>query len=669
MPSDLESLRQRPYDQEAFGRLMTSARGGNPESLAGLIELLSMPELRQRAVRALADLQQLEPLARFWAEHRDPIAGEVLARQGYVADHRLGMRVETGIHLTVLTALNCARHEQLWTLPERLQALVARELVEACGDPDLAGAAALALPDCPWFELLAAEVLKANAPQDARRLVVGDPRLPAHPGRRAVLLLLRDQHEEAELLDPDGLLLARACQEADDSLRLEVLSRLRTRGRTLQAMQVLGARSRRSFQEVLSALLVEGRYQDLWELAFHLPPARAGELLETLRAAGFVPEQDEGLWSELLALLPYQTPEPVEITLEGGGELALGPDRLVELTDTELWAYALDGSLLWRVARPWPRNPARLSLSSDGSFLALHELARLSFEWHDHEPGMLWILDARNGQVSLQSIAVEAMAWSNRGEVALAAGGWLAWRTLPELSILRNQAVPSGLLGLSFAVEAELLAWFNHEQIQMLDRGLVQDLPTRGETTLALPWAVSKSGERLAVATRTRVLLTGPETRFLPPGLARSLLFTPDDRLLVLSKNELRDAEGTLRAFPTPPRDATLSPDGHWLAWLEEDELVVEALTDRRQSLRLSAPGARKLLYTRSHCLAIAGEQAWLWPTALWERDYRRLEELSVQHPAYRFAALLARHRHRHDLVLDGLWEFSPQDIQLQDGI
>ncbi len=668
MPSDLESLRQSPYDQAAFGRLVTSARGGNPESLAGLIELLSVPELRQRAVKALADLQQFEPLARFWAEQREPFAGEVLARQGYVADHRLGMRVETGIRLSVLTALNCGKHGELWNLPERLQALAARELVGACGDPDLAGAAARALSECPWFELLAAEVLKADTPQDARRLVVSDPRLPADPGRRAVLLLLRDQHEEVELLDPDGSLLAQACLEADDALRLEVLARLRTRGRTLQAMEVLGARSRRSFQEVVSALQVEGRYEDLWKLAFHLPPARAGELLESLRGGGFEPEEDGDLWSELLTLLPYQAPEPVELTLEGG-ELALGPDRLVELTDEEIWAYRLDGSLLWREPRPWPRNPARLSLSPDGRFLALHELARLSFEWHDHEPGYLWLLDAHTGQVMFQSNGVEVLAWSNRGDLALASAGWLAWRVLPDLRILRNQAVPQGLLGLAFAAQAEVLAWFTEKQIQVLDGGLVQDLPTRSETTLALPWAVSSSGRWIAAATRTRVLLTGPETSFLPPGLARGLAFTPDERLLVLSKHELRDQERTLRSFPSPPREATLSPDGLWLAWLEHDELVLEALTDRRQSLRLSAPGARKLLYTKDHCLAIAGEQAWLWPTALWERDYARLEQLSSTNPAYRFAALLARHRHRHDLVLDGLWEFSPQDIELQDGI
>lgn len=663
MHPDLEILRSSPFDQAAFARLVLSARGGNPEALAAFHQLARMPELKQRAVTLLAELKELDSLARVWAEERDPVVGRVLAAQRFVANPSQGMRVEAAVRVTVLTALNASLPEKLWELPERLRVAAVRPLLEACADPELALEACQAMQACPWFELLAEEALRAGCPAEARRQLVLDPRLPEDPGRRAVLHLLRDQFAEAELLDPDGSLLALACQGSDDGLKLEVLARLRSQGRTLEALELLGARSRRGFEEVVSALLGEGRPGVLWDLAFHLPPEQAASLLERLRQAGFEPEERQ-LWEELTGLLPYRPPSPLQLE---GREFSLLGSLVLHRTPGLLQARrALDGRLEWGIqAEAVPRALVpRVIASADGSVLAVAGQGRSGDDpLRDRlvsEPFRFYEGCAGLPRQDLQDIGCSGLAFSpdgnrlaqTRGELVLLhrypldSATWTVEEPVLELAFTRD--------GLAALCENSLLALRPGAPVEQFDRA--------GLTGFHPPWGASASGEWVAASTRTEVLLTGPEVHRIS-GRFLELAFDPRERLLLLHRGGLSRDGTKVRSFSQPARAAVFSPDARRMAWLQGDELWVEDLEDRRRSVRLAAPGGRRLEYGQGHLLVSTDRGALVWPT-FWDDPPDRLESLG---PDYRFAALLARHRHRHALVLDEELSFADWDITVEN--
>lgn len=656
MHPDLPILRESPFDQAAFDRLVQSARGGNPFALDAWHELARMPELKQRAVSLLAELKELDHLARWWAAERDPIVGRVLAQHGFVADYRQGMRVDSALRVTVLTALNASRSHELWELPERLRAMVVQPLIEACADPELGAEAARAVHDCPWFELLVEEALRAGCAAEGRRQVVLDRRWPQDPGRRALLHLLRDQPDEAALLDPDGSLLALACQGSDDALRLEVLSRLRQQGRTLQALELLGARSRRGLDEIVSALLVEGRLPELWDLVFHLPPEQAGELLARLHQAEFVPEEEE-LFRELIALLPYERPEPLrlagEVSLLGPLVLRATPGHLEALRPTDgrlKWALDLEG-------RGHPMLPHFVG-SYDGSVLAVAAAWRTGDEptLYSSERSRYRFYDSQSG--------LERHDFQDRGARVLALspdGALLAQADASRVSLSNGKSWElAGVTDLAFA-PGSLGALTSSGPVQLRsDSNLPpQHFPNLGLTGCEPPWAFS--GPHAAASTRTHVLLTGREPALFP-GRFWELGFDGDERLLMVARTGVWREGSTLRSFSEPARAATLSPDRRRLAFVQGQELWVEDLTDRRRALQLSIPpDTRRLEYGAGLILAQAREEALIWPTA-WSYGPDQLEKLGAP---YRFAYLQARHRHRHAIELDGVVDFDPADIEL----
>lgn len=615
-----------------------------------------MPELKQRAVTLLAELKELEHLARWWAEERDPVVGRVLAQHHYVADFRQGMRVEIAIRNTVLTALNALQAQQIWELPEQLHILAVRPLLDACGDPELGPAACQAVHECPWFELLTADALRAGCAPEGRRQVVLDSRLPADPGRRAVLHLLREEFAEVELLDPDGSLMSLALTGSDDALRHEVLSRLRSQGRTLQALELLGVRSRRSFEEIVSALLVEGRLNDLWDLTFHLPPDQAAGLLEQLRQADFVPEEVE-LWNELLTLLPHQAPQPGVLA----GQLGLLGELVLRAEDARLTALQpLDGLVRWSIdfgRRVIPYVPR----ARDGSVLA----ATTVRSWSDdpfearRERNRYRFFDGPTGEErwDLQDLGGSVLAFSPDGTKLAQAGPLqLNLTDAGRRHVWHHQ--DRVLRQLVFA--SDCIVGMTDSELLCFRWSPSTFSPMLSARDLELPWAVSPSGRRAAVSSRKEVFLTGPEDRCIP-GRYLEIGFDAQERLLLIGRHGVERAGESLRTFPQPPRAAALSPARDRLAWLQQDDLWVEHLTDRRRTVRLSAPGARRLEYGDHYLLAVAQDQTYIWPTA-WDYGPDRLERLG---PAYRLAYLQARHRHRHSVELGEHFAFDEGAIQL----
>jgi WD40 repeat protein len=194
--------------------------------------------------------------------------------------------------------------------------------------------------------------------------------LPTAPAEQALWLFCTGCKEELRLLDQEDSspLLAEGYRGAPAAVRVRARSAARTNGscsllaRALTPQGVTHSAGDWSYDEwdvVMSGLVCEGQWDDLWLLVPLAPPPLAVKAMQALNAAGWLPRGDDRLvWEELARYLPdhWTYPLPAGQPREPSGRPAGQVTRLCFSPDGSLVATgSCDGMVtVWRTASAGP---------------------------------------------------------------------------------------------------------------------------------------------------------------------------------------------------------------------------------------------------------------------------------------------------------------------------
>jgi len=183
------------------------------------------------------------------------------------------------------------------------------------GARELAGQGLLHLADAEQAGLLCREsLLRDDGSLEALARSCGY--IPSGPEERALWFFCTSQTDELRLVDPEDQcpLLAAGYYGAPAPVRLRALCRARTNGscsllaRALAgpaASQHAGGWSYDEWDVVISGLISDRRWDDLWILAPLAPAPLAVTALAALKGSGWAPAGDDRIpWSKIMSCLP-----------------------------------------------------------------------------------------------------------------------------------------------------------------------------------------------------------------------------------------------------------------------------------------------------------------------------------------------------------------------------
>lgn len=599
--------------------LAFEAQRGNQEALIALLKTRDEPDVAAVLERVPRDL-----IATAWYETRDPdlpcapVAG--LPPQAIV--------------VTELKA-DC-----FVPRPE-----LAQELLDACADPD---------PDVRKRAGACLEADLSDAMRDAFFLACvrgGNPWCvaPADPGLHVIHLLLSGRETEAEACDPEGELLARGIEFLSDGRRLELAANLRKRGLGHLSTVAMGLdlrypeRADHGFQELFPELLAQGRWQELWRLAFHLPVHRTRAIVLALAERGF--EGGELFERALpLAAAPVPLPQP----------LCRLPGRLVAFAGGQVYRFHEGLFFRQHEVLPMESQGARLAeqlaqtlISPDGMWRAT---ARCAIDLFDAEGVRVWHLECPFALLSL-----DFSPCSRYVRVTFSPHNWHLDKTFSLFRLPSMEPIfQHWPVGLDWQWHGE------HAIVWRPGGGTEVDLATGRCRILELPflsrrrvWKRSPSGTRWVSSTASEVRLfqDGAELRF-PPGSADFLV---DDRLAIAHENGWSLWDGRrLLSFPGNHREV-LDPCG--VRALGGDHVQTEVLRFGHPRLARALQG-RFRAFQGDRIVTEMGSEIAVWrvPHDL-ILGRARMEDADFLEP------------HDRELALLFLWERLRHEVQLEDAL
>lgn len=585
-------------DQAGTARLLAYALNELPSALQqGVGEALE-----EAVLHNLPDKKNnsLDALWAVWAETRQPVLASLLKK--------LALPAEKPDNLAVLSSLFLGNQASISQNAAAIEALLA-----ACRDQDpLLAAAALAaleqLSSPSGQEEVCRWVIEHDDPF-ARQAALAAGYAPLQPRERALFFLLTGQWERYETLDFDTHLLEAVYSAGSETLRQQIanLARQRGWGGFVQAVSAgrarrrLGALTEFEWEALLVILGREHRWMETWQLAQSAPPVWSARLLRNLHEAGWQPANpdEHSAWQRLAehAAACLQAAMPLGKRLQRQGAfyghtrpitalLCLPAHNLVASAsaDRTVRLWNLETNKLHKTLEGHSDFVFSLAYSPAGGWLASGSADKTVRLWNLPDGAPLGILGGHAGRVSYLAASGELLISGDERSVYI-------WNT-----------------------EGQRLAQALHGQFNGLN---ALNLVEAGDGS---PLLVTSDSDRsvklwsLPGGDLRRTLLT-PIVGWAAAGsstLPGAAMLASASSYSVLQIWSLPDGE-LQRSLPGRANTALLafSPDAHWLACADRQNVLIWDLSRSNAPLTLSGGGGLtcSLAFSPDSRLLAAGNQ------------------------------------------------------------
>ncbi|THV36362.1 WD40 repeat domain-containing protein [Glycomyces buryatensis] len=650
----------------------------------------------------------------FWPE---PYLGDLIARNGWIADRPAKVRVRTALHVRQPEALVYGDEAAAAAL---LSAAADQALAEELRDLALEALKSL-------YNQVAREVVCSAGINDgnetALSTAIAAGYRPANPARYALLLFLAGEFERYEELDFDGALLRATRRVAEPALLARLAAKARKHGRLDWLRMVTDGRSTELSDEEwdsVGGILVEaGRWDELWSMASEATPIRAAALLQRLTASDLRPEVETDK-ADLVDLAEECTRYPVSrmlrearrerkvcaLAMSADGSTLAASDTTGQIDLWELPSGSPAGSVHMRSKGLYQTSPApdRLAFTPDGELLIAASSGTKVDYWRLPDLTPVEFPDGGFGSPL-------AVSPDGRHLMTGDGGNSLAVRQLPSatskrrltddyrgaLTMSPDGTLAAGLVG--FDTGTGVRVW------HLLSGKRVAD--------------IRESAYRLAFSPAGNILATGGPIRLwsTPSGdligsldphetlrLGDTMVFTPDGSLLAASSSGV---VARLWRIPSGELAATIEFTGDSegtglqvtadLAVTSDGRLLVS--TDHRGDVRLwhlPSGDAAGVLHSGAEIVRSTmspaggmfagwgrGGSVWLWMPRIYEAANTPIARLTLadaqslralpepgeaERPWIELIARLVERRHRHDISVDAKATSKPHgdtDIEL----
>ncbi|MCF7763409.1 MAG: WD40 repeat domain-containing protein [Verrucomicrobia bacterium] len=663
----------------AISKLRNNRSPDTARLLADVYSKHADPGVRKQAYAALCRFQEpraIDAVCEVWLGNRRDRLAELLKRRGWVATAPPDLRT--------LTALKSKRFNPGLLNENGVIAALTRAAFDGDSEVSTGAVAALAgLVDPAQIEEFCDRLIRID-PGPLHKLARERGFKPRAPGRRALYLFLTGDRTGYEALDHDRSLL-RACYEAADTgLRNRISTQIRNTGRA-DLMPVLhGNRQKRDlagllpreWETVVSVLRGNKRYQELWGLAFEVPPEWAAEILLTLQQAKFRPvsPSDAAVFDRLLKLCPVEglrsrlyLPSPVCRNVLNTGDhavrsLALSPDgrTLVSVSsDTTALLWELSGEVACSQISSRIGLALAAAFSPDGRFLAVAGTDNVARIWDLNTWRMSGLFRGHTDRIS-------SLCFANDG-TTLGTSSYDGTARLWNLENGECRRVLEGheqsVLSLAFAPDGGRVATGSHDEtvrVWSMSGGGCRSF-SNGSFGSVCSLAFSDNGRTLASGSSEGTV----QMWDLGGGGSRAVMAAHRGSVMALafSPNGLRLAscslDNTVAIWDTHSCRFRSRLNGH---------------TDEVHALAFSPDGKSVVTGGRDHSIRI-------WEIAeskaLINMNHDDLERIELRAAAasdamearpWHFAAALLRHRFRYDIELSELAErvFGEFEIEIE---
>ena len=263
-------------------------------------------------------------------------------------------------------------------------------------------------------DTLCREVLRSSMP-DLVELVTRRGYIPRDPALQTLFFFVTGQKERLSGMDTAAgcPLLAEGYVKADPAIRRNALRAAWSNGTCNLVAAALvrdpvtrsvGGWSPAEWDVVVSGLIQDGRWADLWQLAPFAPPKLAVAAIAAIKSSGWIPPGDAGnVLSDILAVLPGEWSYPVPaagLLTRSIGRPASRVVRLAFSPDSTLLATgSCDGIIsVWQISSARNRvtlstgtasvrflaitpDNTRIIFGSDNGVLHCHELQEGNQSW------------------------------------------------------------------------------------------------------------------------------------------------------------------------------------------------------------------------------------------------------------------------------------------------